>query len=194
MIMKYRNQRFTTIILATFIVLSLSDHSFAQGQINEKPGKRDKSQWVTGGNFGIGYSSGSLNLGLAPQIGYRITDRWEFGTRLTYNYFHYKLNETKFSSHQFGGGFYTLYDLIAGFFAQAENEWLSYEKIYFDPNNLDVVNFERSILHSVFVGGGYRQALSDRSSVGITVLFNLNDTPDSPYSNPIVRIGFGFGL
>jgi len=42
------------------------------------------------------------------------------------------------------------------------------------------------------VGGGYRQRLGERSSVTITALWNLNQTANTPYSNPVIRLGFNF--
>ena len=182
--------------LLIFLLISLSSNLFSQQprqNYNPETGFH-KGQWVTGGNFGIGLGNGEINLGISPQIGYRLTPKWELGTRLTYNYYHYNYQGLKFSSHQFGGGFYTIYDIYAGLFAQAENELLSYEKIFIDANNPDVINLERTIVHSVFIGGGYRQMISGKASMSITILFNLNETIDSPYNNPLFRIGFGFGI
>jgi hypothetical protein len=188
------NSKFRQLMTSILILLSVSLYSQQPRQNYNPETGFQKGQWVTGGNFGIGIGSGEINLGISPQIGYRITPKWEFGTRLTYNYYHYNYQGLKFSSHQFGGGFYTIYDIYAGLFAQAENELLSYEKIYTDSNNLDVVNRVRTTVHSIFVGGGYRQMISGKASISITILFNLNETIDSPYANPLFRIGFGFGL
>jgi hypothetical protein len=49
-------------------------------------------------------------------------------------------------------------------------------------------------INSIFVGGGYRQPLASRVSMDFMILFNLNDTYYSPYSNPIFRLGVGVGL
>ena len=53
---------------------------------------------------------------------------------------------------------------------------------------------ERSWVSSVFIGAGYRQWISSRAFVGITVLWNLLDDINSPYSNPVFRIGVGIGI
>jgi hypothetical protein len=42
------------------------------------------------------------------------------------------------------------------------------------------------------VGGGVYQPIGRRSGFLIMVLWNLNETASSPYSNPIFRIGFNF--
>jgi hypothetical protein len=49
-------------------------------------------------------------------------------------------------------------------------------------------------LNSIFVGGGYRQPVSNRVAIDLLILFNLNDSYNSPYSNPIFRLGVGVGL
>lgn len=146
------------------------------------------SKWVFGGGFGLGFSSTGSNILISPQIGYRITPAWEFGTRVTYNYYSYKDAYIKFSTNNYGGGFYTSYDIFRGLFAYAENELLNYEKVYYTGEK------ERDWVHSIFVGGGYKQYFSSKGYALIMILYNLNETIDSPYQNPMFRVGFGFGL
>lgn len=145
-------------------------------------------KWVFGGGFGLGFSNTGSNILVAPQLGYMLSPRWELGSRITYNYYSYKDQSIKFSTHNYGGGFYTTYDLFRGIIVHAENEWLSYEKVYYNLER------ERALVHSVFVGGGLRQYLSGRSYASVIILYNLNETFDSPYENPLFRIGFGFGF
>jgi hypothetical protein len=178
-------------ILLPLILLTFHAESFSQGTSQFD---QNSNKWVFGGNFGLGFSTYGANISISPQIGYRITPAWEFGTRLTYNYYSYKDVSIKFSTNNFGGGFYSTYDIYRGIFAQVENEILSYEKVFWDQVNPDVLNHERVIIHSIFIGGGYRQYLSGRAFMGITVLYNLNETPDTPYSNPLFRVGFGIGI
>lgn len=152
------------------------------------------SRWVFGGDLGLGFSNYGSNILISPQVGYRITPDWEFGARLTYNYYSYNQNRLKFSTNNYGGGFYTSYEIFRGLFAHLENEILSYEQVYYDSQNFDITKRERKIIHSVFIGGGYRQYFSSRGFASITILYNLNETLDTPYTNPLFRIGFGFGL
>ncbi len=176
------------IALCLFI---FSFHSLLFSQ-NHSFQNQDVSRWVFGGEFGLGFTSYSANVTVSPLIGYRITPQWEFGTRLTYNYYSYKDLGVKASTNNFGGGFYTIYDIYSGIFAQVENEILSYEQLFWSsPDQLDS---ERIIIHSIFIGGGYRQFLSQNAFASITILYNINETIDSPYVNPLFRIGFGFGF
>ena len=48
--------------------------------------------------------------------------------------------------------------------------------------------------NSFLVGGGYRQQIGGNAAMNLMVLWNLNDTYDSPYTNPIIRIGFSAGF
>ncbi len=163
-----------------------------QNFLGEQP--QFASRWVFGGDLGLGFSNYGSNILISPQVGYRITNAWEFGTRLTYNFYSYNQGGLKFSTNNYGGGFYTSYEIFRGLFAHAENEILSYEQVFYDPSNFDITGRERKIIHSVFIGGGYRQYFSSRGFASIMILYNLNETLDTPYTNPLFRIGFGFGL
>jgi len=75
-------------------------------------------------------------------------------------------------------------------FAHAEYEVLSLEKKYFEyPPSSEEGRF---LAHSVLVGGGLFQPTGRRGGFLIMLLWNLNETASSPYSNPIIRIGFIF--
>lgn len=151
-----------------------------------------ESKWVTGGDFGLGFSTNASNITVAPQLGYRFTNKAEAGTRLIYNYFGAKDRFSKYRSHNYGAGIYASYDFFKGILAHAETELLSYKPIYLTGAGL--VQLERMLIHSVFIGGGYRQYFSPKSYSTIYVLFNLNETLDSPYNSPTIRVGFGIGL
>ncbi len=188
----HRNLNFALIRrLTIFILLSFffNGTSMAQ-QVAGAPEKQ--SRWVFGGDFGLGFSSYGSNVLISPTAGYKITPAWEGGVRLTYNYYSYKDRSLKFSSHNYGGGLYTTYVIFKGLFAHAENELLSYERAIISQNA--VVETERIAVHSIFIGGGYRQYFTANSFASIMILYNLNETLDSPYENPMFRIGFGFGL
>ena len=181
-----------TLILIIALTAFGTSTNAQQNFLGEQP--QFGSRWVFGGDFGLGFSNYGSNILISPQAGYRITPAWEAGARLTYNYYSYNQNRLKFSTNNYGGGFYTSYEIFRGLFAHVENEILSYEQVYYDPKNFDITGRERKIIHSIFVGGGYRQYFSSRGFASIMILYNLNETLDTPYTNPLFRIGFGFGL
>ena len=45
---------------------------------------------------------------------------------------------------------------------------------------------------SVFTGIGYKHKLKDKLSIKTSLLFKLNEEADSPYRNPVFRIGIEF--
>ncbi len=78
-------------------------------------------------------------------------------------------------------------------FAHAEYELLNLEKIYYD-SYYNVIKAGRENVESYLVGGGYCQPIGRNSYFTIIILWNLNETALSPYTNPIIRAGMDFGL
>jgi hypothetical protein len=171
-----------------------------------------------GGN--LGFQVGSVTgITVSPDIGIRIVDQLYLGLRLTYQYYSYKNyyydytsgDYISFQSNVFGGGIYARYvlsSLFDGFlgnlFTHAEYEYLAYLSPYaqtsqktniVDPYGFYYVKGQETVeFNSIFLGGGYRQPIGNKVSMDIMILFNINDTYNSPYSNPIFRIGVGVGL
>jgi hypothetical protein len=156
---------------------------------------------------------------ISPEAKVRIVDHLYGGLGFTYEYNYFKnyyydtkTNETlSFKLNVYGGRVFARYYLASLFdnflgniFAHVEYEYLYYISPYrYDPNGSIVgpdlvTTFSRgktaTEVNSFFVGGGYSQPLGGRASLDLLILFNLNDSYNSPYSNPIFRIGFGVGL
>ena len=91
-----------------------------------------------------------------------------------------------YSTNIYGGGIFNQYFFLENFLAHAEYEILNLDS----PLNIN----KRINVHSFFVGGGYRSQIGGNSYASILLLYNLNESVDSPYTNPILRIGFGIGL
>lgn len=184
-----------TLLLAGFLTSS----SFAQfGQPandNDRQDFKMQKRLFIGGGFGFGISSYSTSLMVAPEIGYRLSPSFDIGTRLNYTYYRYNDDLLKYSTNNFGiagfGRYYLFF--FNDLFLHAEFEALNYEQVYLDYN-YQVDHKERTWVSSLFVGGGYRQWIGNTAFVGITVLWNLLDDINSPYANPIFRIGVGVGL
>lgn len=170
-----------------------------------------------GGNLGFQFGS-VTGITIAPDVAVRTVDNLHVGTRLIYQYYNYKdyfwNNHTNeylgYKSNVYGGALYLRYFLsglfdnfLGNLFAHAEYEYQYYIRPYisttggyiFDPyGNAYVPGNEVIEINSIFLGGGYRQPLAGRVSMDFMVLFNLNETYNSPYSNPIFRLGVGVGL
>jgi len=155
---------------------------------------------------------------VSPEVQVRIVDQLYGGLGLSYQYYWYKnyYADTKtqqylnYSSSVYGGRIFFRYYLrsifdnfLGNIFAHTEYEYLYYVRPYkFDPKGyildpyLNKYSPGRDVveINSIFVGGGYQQPIGGRAFIDLMILFNLNDTYNSPYTNPVFRIGFGVGL
>ncbi|MCK9205264.1 MAG: hypothetical protein M0P58_12645 [Bacteroidales bacterium] len=170
-----------------------------------------------GGNLGFQFGS-ITGITISPETRIRTFDQFYVGLRVIYQYFNYKNyfwdTDTKeylsYESSVYGGGIYLRYYLASLFdnflgniFAHAEYEYLTYNRPYvntigghiYDPYGNSFMPGNQIVeVNSVFVGGGYGQPIGNRVRLDLMILFNLNDSYNSPYSNPIFRIGVGVGL
>ena len=144
----------------------------------------------TGGNLGLQFGNQTL-VDVSPLIGYMFTERLSFGRGFTYQY--YRLNSIDYSTHIFGGRLFGRYLVIKNLFAHAEYELMNYEGITIDSSGIQS-DPRRVDIHSMFIGGGFRQPIGMRSAFLIMVLVNLIDDDYSPYNNPLIRAGFTIGL
>ena len=166
-------------------------------------------------SFQVGSVTGIV---VSPEATVRLVDQLHLGLGVTYQYYWYKkyYQDLKtgqwlnYSASVYGGRLFLRYYLrsifdnfLGNIFVHTEYEYLYYVRPYkYDPygNIIDpyLNKFSKGKdaveINSIFVGGGYAQPIAGRAYLDIMILFNLNDTYNSPYSNPIFRIGFGVGL
>jgi uncharacterized protein YcfL len=214
--MKFRRIQFTL-----FLVLSLffsSGITTAQESAQQK--KDDFWRRISVGGY-VSFQVGSVTgIVVSPEASVRLVDQLHGGLGLTYQYYWYKnyYLDTKsqppeylnYSASVYGGRIFFRYYLrslfdnfLGNVFAHTEYEYLYYVRPYkYDPTGNIVDPYLNRFskgkdaveINSIFVGGGYAQPIAGRAYLDIMILFNLNDTYNSPYSNPIFRIGFGVGL
>ena len=212
-----------SIFFLSFLTLLVSA-ALAQDTIpslTSKPRKPD-SFWrrvYVGGDLGFQFGS-VTGVNLAPEVRIRTVDQLYVGMRFIYQYYRYKryfldtrTNEyLDFKSSVYGGGIYLRYYLsslfdnfLGNLFVHVEYEYMTYTRPYtqsgpppdgyirddtfwYRPGN-QVIR-----INSVFVGGGYRQPIGNRVAMEFLLLYNINDSYNSPYSNPIFRLGVAVGL
>ena len=164
-----------------------------------------------GGNFGL--MIGTLtDIEISPHVGYYITSRWAAGIGVIYEYYNNRdhfiiydltgriIGTERVETHIWGGRLFTNYVIVnnindfvpLGFnfriFAHAEYEALSYEKKFFDYHKTG-----REIQHSILAGGGLRFPSGKRSSMNLTVLWNLNSRMNDFYQGrPVLRLSYNF--
>lgn len=141
----------------------------------------------------LGLQFGTVTvINVSPKIGYKITPRFAAGLGGTYIYIkdktYQKLGYT-YESSIYGGSVFTQYQIFEQVKLYSEYEMLSLETF-----NAKSFTTTRKLVPSLLAGGGYTSSIGGNSSVGIMLLYNLLDGPDSIYENPIIRIGVNIGL
>jgi len=153
-----------------------------------------KGKVIYGGNFGFGMSGNSLSLSIAPQVGYRIFNPWELGTRVIYD-LDCNFNRTYGTTygHYFGVAPYTNFQFYKGLFVHVEDE------VMYGIVRWKGMTVSQKWYNSVFVGGGYRSYTSNGSYVYFMALYNLSwgilqsNGWDTSYTSPVsLRVGFCF--
>jgi len=174
------------------LILILASKIVIGQNYEEKPNPKGSfaSHLFFGGGLGLQFGSMTL-IEISPLVGYKITPKFSIGISPTYKYYHYNDYygpNLDLKTNVFGGSIFSRYFIFENVFAHVEYEMLAY--------NTEVPGYPttRNQYNSFFVGGGYNQRIGGSSAMYILLLWNLNDTPDSPYVNPIVRVGFSVGL
>jgi len=149
----------------------------------EKPSIKDKLFF--GG--GVGFQFGQVTLiEIAPLVGYKVTERFQPGISLTYSYYKDDRYSFPVNYSTYGGSVFARFFLFEGLFAHAEAEALNI-KVYNSATDT-----KRQWIENYLVGGGYFQKFGERGGMYLLVLWNLNQTDLTPYTNPVVRVGFNF--
>ncbi len=139
-----------------------------------------------GGNLGLAFGT-ITSIDVSPLVGYHITPMFSAGVGVTYQY--YNDSRINFNTSIYGGNVFAEFAPIKNGYLHAEIEMINFD----DLNRLSMTGEKRRIWDTgVLLGGGFRQYISERSSINYTILWNLNDNPSSLYQNPIIRIGFNF--
>ena len=176
-----------TILFLIFLSSVKSQLPLIERQENA-PTEKFSDRLYFGGSFGLQFGTQTF-VEIAPIVGYRLTNRLYGGLGLKYQYYKYNDNYYTYSSNVYGGGPFAQFIVYEGLFLHAE-----YEILNLEVPDLYYQHYTRQNIESIFLGGGYRQMIGNRSSMDILLLYNINDNAYSPYSNPILRIGFGFGI
>lgn len=160
-----------------------------EARSDKKPFRLDPDRMVVGGGFGATFGDITL-VEVAPNFGYFFTDRFLVGVSARYIYYRerFRLFNQTFTNETniYGGGVFAQYFFVEEFFGHTEIEVLNLDDFTTENDRVNVA--------SIFVGGGYRSFFSDNSFAYLMLLYNINDDINSPYTNPVLRVGFSFGL
>ena len=217
--MKKSSSKLLLILISLFVYLASAMAQDTIPSLSAKPRDPDNfwRRVAVGGNLGFQFGS-VTGITISPELRLRTVDQLFVGFRFIYQYYNYKnyfWDDDKkeyvgYESNVYGGGIYLRYCLsslfnnfLGNLFAHVEYEYLCYTRPYtssmgghiYDPYwNPYIPGTQVVEVNSIFVGGGYRQPISNRVSMDLLILYNLNDSYNSPYTNPIFRLGVGVGL
>lgn len=140
---------------------------------------------------------------IAPLVAYHITHRLSAGLGPHYIYQSQKATPYypySYRTHLYGAKGFARFSLITDaerflpvnlfseLFLHTEYEAISLEKAYFyAPTYPDEGRF---IYHGLLVGAGLSQRVGPLSSISLMILWDLNESDRSPYSNPVLRFAF----
>ena len=188
------------LLLYIILFLTLNNSSFAQEHttLPQTPPSHQnisipkdfnsfKERLYFGGNIGAWFGS-TTYVNLSPLVGCKISKQFSIGGGVTYNYYSQKYNGQKYVSTIYGGNGFARYLVLENVFVQVGLDRLSVLD-YTSP-----IPNSRAWITNVLLGGGYRQSFSQKGSFVAAIFYNINQTPLSPYQNPIIQIGFNLGL
>lgn len=188
----------TTRLLIIGLMIIFSSSIFAQyentsGKNNKRSvvQKPDKpNPWFVGGMLGGGFSTNNAYFEISPIVGYHLTPAIDVGSRITYIYSSYRFvsGGTKYVSNTYGASVFARYKFLNFLMAHVEYGGLSNQWHDYDGNS------HRDFINSLFVGGGLYQSVGGRGFATIAILYDVFEDPNSPYNNPMIRVGFGIGL
>jgi hypothetical protein len=151
-----------------------------------------------------------MSVGLAPMVGYRITDNFTAGAKIGYNfrrekyYFENPFTNTEdnfvFKQNIYSASIWARYVIFQNFFVHVEAEGNHFD-LYDGSYDLDQATGKVKYLKkqvtapSILVGLGIKQPISDRTSFVSTVVYDVLQDPNSFYQNQIdIRFGLMVGF
>lgn len=186
---------FTAILLIPFCIQSIS----AQDNDIE-----NKGHFFISPDFGLLIGT-ITRIELAPMAGYYLTNRLSVAAGIRYEYYREKrIYYDPLKTHIYGPRFQTRFTFIeninnilpiglyTALFVQAENETLSLDSKYFGFSS---ASENGRFWHNItLVGGGIRQPASKHLFFNAVFLWDIDNSFNSPYINPVIRIGLQYNF
>lgn len=179
--------------IAVFLlfIFGLNNHAFTQK--NSKSLFQDR--FFTGGGLGLQFGTVTF-IDISPILGYMLTDNIAVGVGVTYNYYEDKRFDPVFSTNIFGASAFARYYFLDSFlekiFLHAEYEILNFEAMLVNAYGFEYK--DRIYVSGFLVGGGYREPIGARSFLSLTILWDVIEDINSPYINPVIRVGINIGI
>jgi|WetSurMetagenome_2_1015567.scaffolds.fasta_scaffold09026_8 hypothetical protein len=199
------------IIIFGLLFISSSLSAQIEEPVNPEQSKqKEKTRFIDKLVFGgdIGLSFGTITyIKLEPVVGYKITPRFTAGIGPIYIFEKYK--NYNLQSSTYGGKAIASFTILRGtesggvfplgnLLLHAENEIVSVEPLYERITQIGTQYYyeyffgSRKVIDNLLLGFGLTQPIAGRFSVSIFALWDVTQSPYSPYSNPILKFGFNF--
>lgn len=177
------------VLIICQLTYSQDDDDFGNEYYKEESEEKERNERIFfGGNFGTAYSSVQTYIVISPIVGMHMNEKLSVGTGPIYQYYNHKKYKVKLNI--FGGKLFCRYIILNNVFAHVEDQ-LTFNKYNYTYNqNSD--NGEYIPVNDFLVGGGLRMQIKGKSSLNITVLYNLNESDYSLNRNPVVRFDLYF--
>ncbi len=178
------------ILIISLLSTVLQAQEFDFGDEEEK--KEDKfglikDRLLVGGGFGLQIGT-ITSIELLPEVCLRIHERFHVGVGANYTFYKNSIYDIQKS---FYGGKVLARALISeSFFIQGEYELLSV------PEYISTKGYtgKQVIIPGTLGGIGYKQQIGKYAFVMTSLLYNFTIEEQTPYYNPIFRIGFLISL
>lgn len=151
--------------------------------------KPEPVKFYYGGYLSLSFGS-FTSVGVEPLFAYKLTPKFSVGTKLTYEYLHYKEGEYVYEESNYGFSLFSRLRVTPKFYGHAEYTTMNYK--YYN----DLGGSERKWVPFLFIGGGLSQPISPNTWFNAQVLFDVLQNDNSPYSSwePFFSVGFGVGF
>ncbi len=184
--MKYLS-KFIVILFFIFVPM-YSFSQFDEYDNSEKEEKKQRKPFMDkifyGGEFGLQFGS-YTSINLAPQVGYYFNDYFGAGVGVSYTYARDRFYN--YQTYLYGGSAFIQAYPLKMLIVQGELLALNYENY-----SSQSFQFQRAWDLGMLIGGGYRMRFGKKSALNYMILWNFNNTENTPYTNPIFRISMTF--
>jgi len=178
------------ILILSIIILPF--YSFSQFDEYDNKPEEEKSKIAKpfmdkifyGGDFGLQFGTITY-INISPQVGYYFNDYLGAGIGASYAYT--KDNIYNYQTSIYGGSIFAQAYPLKMLIIHGEILALNYEDMSTYPGWTD-----RAWDTGMLAGGGYRMTFGKKSAINYMMLWNFNETDNTPYTNPVFRISMVF--
>jgi hypothetical protein len=183
------------IIVLLLLLVPITD-IFSQNQRRREEPPPIRERIFFGGNLGLQFGT-ITNVQISPIVGLWVLPRVIVAGGPNFTYYQDPYDKTMIYGGKFYSEFFLIRDLSqvlplggqTGIFLHLEDEVLSLESDYWGNQSTTA---ERFTINTVLAGGGISQQIGSRSYINFMVLWALNESIYTVYSNPEIRVSFSF--